>query len=264
MPEGDTVKRVASRLNEALGGAELVHADLRWPGISTASLTPSTTVEVVARGKHLLHRLDSGWTIHSHLRMDGMWRVRDTSGFADLTNPAIRAVVASSSWTAIGWRLGMLDLVRTSEENTLIGHLGPDLLGDDWDASLAGGNLASDDSPIGAALLDQTNLAGIGTLWCAETLFLEAVNPWTPASALIPDKLERIVARAHRLVTTNVAFAVQSSTGIRRSGQETYAHGRRRRPCRRCGTPIRMEMIGPPTRERTMYFCPTCQHVESG
>ena len=72
MPEGDTVKRVASRLDEALGRAELVHADLRWPGISTASLTGATTLEVLARGKHILHRLDSGWTIHSHLRMDGI------------------------------------------------------------------------------------------------------------------------------------------------------------------------------------------------
>lgn len=263
MPEGDTVKRVASRLDEALGRAELVHADLRWPGISTASLTGARTLEVLARGKHILHRLDSGWTIHSHLRMDGMWRVRTTSGFGDLTNRAIRAVVASPTWTAVGWDLGMLDLVRTSSEDTVVGHLGPDLLGDDWDADLAAANLASDESAIGAALLNQTNLAGIGTMWCAETLFLEGVNPWTPASEVGADKLGRIVARAHRLLNVNVAHAVQSSTGIRRSGQEMYAHGRRRRPCRRCGTPIRMEWIGPPTRQRTMYFCPTCQHVDA-
>ena len=73
MPEGDTVWRTARRLHLALAGRELTRTDLRWPSLATVDLTGRTTLEVVARGKHLLHRVEGGWTIHSHLRMTGSW-----------------------------------------------------------------------------------------------------------------------------------------------------------------------------------------------
>ena len=79
MPEGDTVWRTAQRLNEALAGDPLVHADLRWPSLALADLRGAVTLEIRARGKHLLHRLDNGLTLHSHLRMDGTWRVSATT-----------------------------------------------------------------------------------------------------------------------------------------------------------------------------------------
>lgn len=60
MPEGDTVWRTAQRLNEALAGDPLVHADLRWPSLALADLRGAVTLEIRARGKHLLHRLDNG------------------------------------------------------------------------------------------------------------------------------------------------------------------------------------------------------------
>ena len=78
MPEGDAVWRTARRLHEALAGRVLVSADLRWPSLATSDLSGLTVTEVVPRGKHLLLRLDNGWTLHSHLRMDGSWRVEPT------------------------------------------------------------------------------------------------------------------------------------------------------------------------------------------
>ena len=80
MPEGDTVWRTAHRLNHALAGREIVESDLRWPEISTADLTGRSTVEVVSRGKHVLHRVEGGLTLHSHLRMEGQWRIEATPG----------------------------------------------------------------------------------------------------------------------------------------------------------------------------------------
>ena len=75
MPEGDIVWRTAHRLHLALAGHVVTVCDLRWPSLATVDLRGATTTEVVARGKHVLQRLDSGVTLHTHLRMDGQWRV---------------------------------------------------------------------------------------------------------------------------------------------------------------------------------------------
>jgi len=261
VPEGDTVWRTASRLNEALAGREIVESDLRWPEISTADLTGRTTLEVVSRGKHVLHRVEGGLTLHSHLRMEGQWRIEATPGLAARwrRNPQLRALVAAADWTALGLRLGMLDLVPTAREHELVGHLGPDVLGPDWDQELAVDNVRASRVPIGRALLDQRNLAGVGTMWCAETLFLERVPPWTRADELGRETVERVVARAHRLIDNGRRHAVQSSTGSYRLDETHYVHARSGRPCRRCGTTVRVAMIGEPTKERTMFYCPGCQ-----
>jgi endonuclease-8 len=261
VPEGDTVWRSAQRLHAALAGKPIVEADLRWPEISTADLTGRDTLEVVSRGKHLLHRVEGGLTLHSHLRMEGQWRIEATPSLAARwrRNPQLRALVSAPDWTALGLRLGMLDLVPTAREGDLVGHLGPDVLGPDWDPVRAVDNLAAAHVPIGQALLDQRNLAGVGTMWCAETLFLEKLPPWTLADGLDRAVLERVVERAHRLIDNGKNHAVQSSTGSHRLGDAHYVHARSGRPCRRCGTTVRVAPIGVPPQERTMFYCPQCQ-----
>ena len=231
------------------------------PGVATIDLRGSSTIEVVSRGKHLLHRLDSGLTLHSHLRMEGQWRIEATPGLAPRwrRNPQLRALVAAADWTALGLRLGMLDLVPTAREGELVGHLGPDVLGPDWDLRRAVDNVCASRVPIGQALLDQRNLAGVGTMWCAETLFLERVPPWTPANELGRETVERVVTRAHRLIDNGRRHAVQSSTGSTRLDEAHYVHARSGRPCRRCGATVRVAMIGEPGTERTMFYCPGCQ-----
>jgi endonuclease-8 len=261
VPEGDTVWRTAQRLHAALSGKPIVEADLRWPGISTADLRGRATIEVVSRGKHLMHRVEGGLTLHSHLRMEGQWRVEATPSLATRwrRNPQLRALVSASDWTALGLRLGMLDLVPTARESDLVGHLGPDVLGPDWDAGRAVDNLARAHVPLGQALLDQRNLAGVGTMWCAETLFLERVPPWSLADEVDRAVVERVVSRAHRLIDNGRGQAVQSSTGSYRLHEAHYVHARSGRPCRRCGTTVRVAPIGVPPQERTMFYCPGCQ-----
>ncbi len=261
MPEGDTVWRTATRLNQALAGRRIVEADLRWPELSTKDLSGRTTLEVVSRGKHVLHRIEGGITLHSHLRMEGQWRIEATPGLATRwrRSTQLRALVSAPDWTALGLRLGMLDLVPTAREGDLVGHLGPDVLGPDWDAEVAAANLRASGGPIGSALLDQRNLAGVGTMWCAETLFLERVHPWTAVGDLGPGVLEAVVDRAHRLIDNGKNHAVQSSTGSYQLGDAHYAHARSGRPCRRCGTTVRVAMIGRAPQERTMFYCPGCQ-----
>ena len=260
MPEGDTVWRTATRLHQAVAGREVVLWDLRFPEIATTDFRGATTLEVVSRGKHLLHRLDNGTTLHSHLRMEGQWRVESPAETPRwLRRADLRAAVGTSEWTALGLRLGVLELLPTAREPDVVGHLGPDVLGPDWDAAAAIGNLRASRTTIGAALLDQRNLAGVGTLWASESLFIERVHPWAAAAELPLDVVGRLVERAHRLIDVARHHAVQSSTGVRRRGEESFVHARSGRPCRRCGTGIRVAMIGQPPQERTMFYCPGCQ-----
>ena len=265
MPEGDVVRRTALRLDAALSGQELTGSDLRWPSLATVDLTGRTVLEVVSRGKHLLLRCDGDphLTLHSHLRMEGSWHVHRTGEpFRSRPASGVRAVLETASWTAVGHKLGMLDLVRTDEEHTLVGHLGPDLLDPDLDRAVAAERLLAEPGrTIGEALLDQRVVAGVGTMFMAEVLFVVGVTPWTPVAEVESGPgVRRVVDLAVRMLQANVERPVQTTTGDTRQGQQTYAHARSGRPCRRCGTTVRVAPIGPAPQDRTAFYCPSCQH----
>lgn len=266
VPEGDVVWRTAQRLQAALAGHTLTRCDLRWPSLSTVDLTGRPVVEVVSAGKHLLARCgpattgDVPLTLHSHLRMEGSWYLHRTGQAWRARRPAheVRAVLANPGWTAVGHRLGMLDLVPTADEHRLVGHLGPDLLGPGWDAAEVVRRLAAmPGRPVGEALLDQRVLAGVGTFYMCEVLFLRGVTPWTPVGRA--GDLDRLVDLAHRIVLANRDRGVQSTTGDLRPGREQWVHSRSARPCRRCGTPIRVAVIGVAPTDRVAFYCPGCQ-----
>ena len=261
MPEGDTVHRTADRLDAALRGAVVERAELRWPSVPDVDLAGSRTLEVVARGKHLLHRFDTGSTLHTHLRMEGQWRVEHPGPATEraLRRHDLRAAVLTGRWSALGLRLGMVDLVPTARESDLVGHLGPDVLGPDWDATVAAERVTAAEGTIGDTLLDQRVLAGVGTFWASEILFIERVGPWVPARDLDRDRVLAVLERLHRLMTAARRTGWQASTGIQRAGEEAYVHARSGRPCGRCGDTVRVAMTGAAPRQRTLFSCPTCQ-----
>src|SRR5579863_8383244 len=128
MPEGDVVWYTARRLHEALAGRTLTRRDFRVPRLATADLTGDVVIETVSRGKHLLTRTGNGLTVHTHLRMEGSWRVRPAAEPVRDSH-RIRLLLANDSWVAVGYELGVVELIRTSDEVRVTGHLGPDLLG---------------------------------------------------------------------------------------------------------------------------------------
>ncbi|MEU6999184.1 DNA-formamidopyrimidine glycosylase family protein [Nonomuraea sp. NPDC046570] len=257
MPEGDAVYRTARRLSQALDGRVLTRSDFRVPRHATADLTGRTVLETVSRGKHLLTRVEGGLTVHTHLRMDGSWRVTP-AGRPGAPGDQIRLVLANEEWQATGVKLGMVDLLRTEQEARVVGHLGPDLLGADWDPAEAVRRLAAHpDTTIGEALLDQRNLAGIGTIYRAETLFLRGVHPWRAVGAI--DDLDGLVSLARRLLDANKDHAGTVTTGDRRPGFQTWIYGRAGRPCRRCSTRIRRGEMGAQPQERLILWCGHCQ-----
>ena len=149
MPEGDTVWLSARRMHAVLAGRELTTSDLRVPAFATVDLTGQTVLDVVSRGKHMLTRFDGGLSLHTHFRMDGSWR-QFPAGTPSHGGPdwQVRVVLANAEWIAVGYRLPVVDLVPTTEEHTLVGHLGPDLLGPDWNADEAVRRIAASSSSI--------------------------------------------------------------------------------------------------------------------
>lgn len=105
MAEGDTVHATARRLHEALGGTVVVRSDLRVPRFATANLAGQQMLEVVARGKHLLLRTDADVTVHSHLGMDGSWRLYEPGERWRGRSFEVRAVLETESRIAVGHRL---------------------------------------------------------------------------------------------------------------------------------------------------------------
>jgi endonuclease VIII len=259
VPEGDTVWRACRRLNEVLAGRVLTRSEFRVPSLATTDLTGVGVREVISRGKHQLFRFGNEFTLHTHFKMDGVWKIyhrgRHWTG-----GPAfeIRAVLATNDHDVVGYRLPVLELVPTADEDTVVGHLGPDLLGPDWNPVEAARRIAAQpDRMIGEALLDQRNLAGLGTFYRAELLFLQGIHPRTPVSQVT--NLQRVVERGQSLLQANRWRAEQSTTGDLRPGRRSYVYNRSGQPCRRCGTLIRSDELGPAGEERRSYWCPRCQ-----
>ncbi len=259
MPEGDIAKRVSRRLTQALDTGVLIRTDLRWADLGGSDLRGQRALETVSYGKHILTRTDAGWTLHSHLRMDGMWQIRRTTSPAQrLARPSIRAVLATESWTCFGDRLGELDLVRTRDERRLIGHLGPDLLTEDPDIALAAANAAKRATEtIGSVLLDQQVAAGIGTIYMAESLWHHRINPWRPTGQV--DDLAELFTTASTLMHRSADARLPTATGQFERGRTTYVHGRGQLPCRRCGALIVEKEVGRAPMQRPAFFCPVCQ-----
>ncbi|HWM73273.1 MAG TPA: DNA-formamidopyrimidine glycosylase family protein [Nocardioides sp.] len=258
MPEGDTVHRTARRLHRALSGHHLTGSDFRVPQLATTDLTGALVIETVARGKHLLTRFgsDEALTLHTHLKMEGSWRVYARGERWKRPAHQARVVLETATYQAVGFSLGIVELVPTSQEPDVVGHLGPDLLGPDWDEREALRRLRDDPTrPVIEAVLDQTRLAGIGNMYAAELCFVSGLSPRTPI-ADVPD-LARLVRLARQMLEQNVTRASQATTGNLR--EPFWVYRRDKAPCRRCGTPIAVTMRGEPGRERATYWCPSCQ-----
>ncbi len=267
MPEGDSVWKLARRLDRQLSGRTVVRSDFRVPRLATRDVAGRTVVGHDTHGKHLLTRLSAldgspAATLHSHLRMDGSWTTTGPGKRLPARVQAdVRLVLAlDDGRTAHGIKLHDLDLVPTSDEQGLVGHLGPDPLREDWDADEAVRRLSADPTlPLVSALLDQRLMAGLGNLWANELAFLTGVSPWTPVGDVdVPRLVGRAATMLHHSATVPQAYQV--TTGSMWPGTDHWVTGRQRRGCLRCGTAVRVvaEVSGDAANRRT-WWCPRCQ-----
>jgi endonuclease-8 len=255
MPEGDTVFRAADKLRTALAGKMLTRCDVRVPKFATVDLTGQVVDEVLSRGKHLFIRVGDA-SIHSHLKMDGAWLV--DGQIRRIPQHKVRIILETADSRAAGVDLGVLEILRRDLDMDAVAHLGPDLLGDDWEPRVAAANLTADpDRPLAETLLDQRVMAGVGNVYANELCFVSGRLPSSPVSA-VKDPL-RIVQRARDMLWLNRSRVNRTTTGNTRAGSDLWVYGRVGRPCRRCGTTIESDRAQVTGTERISFWCPVCQ-----
>lgn len=250
--------RAARMLHRALVGRTVLRTDFRMPQLATVDLAGATVTRSTSRGKHLLLHLDHDepWTLHTHLKMEGAWRTfRPGEPWRRPAHTA-RVVLETDGPTAVGFSLGLVELLPRGEEEQRLAHLGPDLLGPDWDPAEALRRLTgTPGTPLVQALQDQTLLAGVGNMYANELCFLAGRSPTTPVGDV--DRLDRLVHRAHQVLVVNKERPQQSTTGDLAPGRRTWVY--RQKVCRRCHTRISTTTVGAAGQERATYWCPTCQ-----
>ena len=267
MPEGDTVWRQARDLRAVLEGQVLTLSDFRVPAFATLDLSGETVAAVQSRGKHLLMFIGAH-VIHSHLSMEGHWDIyplATSARAARWRRPAFtaRVVLQTQQVSAVGFSLGKLEVLPAAAVSDVVGHLGPDLLGLDWDATEAMRRLlAEPERAVGLALLDQRNLAGIGNVYRNDLCFLGGVHPATPTGEVT--ELARMVELAKRLLEANKNRPKRSTTGGPARGEAAaWVYGLAGKPCKRCGSLIRYATLADPAYPtqvaRDIYWCPHCQ-----
>lgn len=244
MPEGDSLRRAAARLQPLVGQrleVETPHPRAAAKRIAER-LDGRTLLGVEAVGKNLLLRFDGGVVLRSHLRMTGRWRLEER-GATRVGRPWL--VLRGERHEGVLWNGPVLELDRGTR-----GRLGPDVLDERLDVDAVVGNLRTQpERELGDALLDQRLVAGIGNLWKAEALWDARVSPWSRVRELDDDALRRVVSAAARLMRVSV------------EGGRTPHRVYRRRVCPRCGG--RTATRGQGDDNRTTWWCPACQEGEA-
>ncbi len=247
MPEGDSLHRIARRLQVLVG--ERVEAESPNPrGLATgvARAVDGRVLERVdAVGKNLLLHFDGNVVVRSHLRMTGRWHVRQRGGPPQRGAPWL--VLRTREWEASQWNGPVLAVGAAP-----VSDLGPDLLAPETDPSAIVARLRSADPSrlLGEALVDQRLVAGIGNMWLAEMLWQARVSPWLRLGDVSDEGLISALEWARRAMGDSVAGRRRPRAVYRRAG----------RGCPRCGDVIRSGGLG--DANRTAYWCPPCQPQE--
>jgi len=242
VPEGDSIHRVARRLQPLVGQRlEVETPHPRAQVLRIAERLDGLRLEgVEAVGKNLLLRFEGGLTLRSHLRMKGRWRVQPR-GSRTFGTPWL--VLRAAELEALEWNGPVLEL-----SDAVARRLGPDILAEPPDLDAMVARLQRAPSLfLGEALQRQELVSGIGNMWAAEALWSCRLSPWLEVADVSGEELGALLAEAHRLMADGLDGRRRSKQAYRRAG----------RPCRRCGEPISSRGQG--DANRTAYWCPRCQ-----
>lgn len=270
MPEGHTLHRIAKRHNRLFAGSTVEAASPQGRfSEGAAMLDGAELADVRPYGKHLFYHWADAPTLYVHLGLIGKFRT-----WAKRTppppSPATRLSMTNDAATTYLTGPMACRLLEPGEEDEIVGRMGPDPIASRRGRTEFARRLAKKRKPIGAALLDQGLLAGVGNVYRAELLFLAGIHPARPADSLSTDEVDalwdltvdelRLGVDMGRIVTVRPREArVRSRKDLDRD-EALYAYHRDGLPCRRCGTTISMADSG----NRRIWWCPACQPASPG
>lgn len=259
MPEGDTILRTAKNLGKAIAGKKLTRVRSAVPAVAAAPLAGKRIREIEARGKNLLIHLEDGSVVYTHLRMAGTWHIyRPGEQWRKPTRLA-RLVLETADFVAVCFNAPVVEVLdaRDVKRHPVLGKLGPDLLTPEFNLGDARRRLRQRETlAVGEALLVQSAVAGIGNVYKSETLFLCGTDPRVRLRQLSDQDLDRILLKAAELMSQNLDGFPRITCDAGGRGRH-WVYRRSGRPCRRCGSIIRVTRQG--AAGRSTYWCPTCQ-----
>jgi endonuclease-8 len=252
--EGDSVLRLARRLDERLAGSKV---SVRTPGrrrpdgLPAAELDGRVLERAECRGKHLLLHFEGDVALHAHMGMRGSWQLyEDGERWRRPTRDAWIALEGNGA-QAVNFGGSSMRIAREAQlrRDPRLARLGPDLLADDFDPAVAVHRMRAiaPDIELGAALLGQRLVAGIGNIFKSEGCFEAGIDPNRRLESLDDEQIAAVLGATRGLMLEAVETGRQPHRVYRAAG----------RPCPRCGTPIRSRAQGDSA--RTTYWCPECQ-----
>jgi endonuclease VIII len=273
VPEGDTIFRAARTLHRALAGHHVVRFESVFPALTRihedAPITGRRIERVSAAGKHLLMTFSGDLVLRTHMRMNGSWHIYRPGETWHRPRRDMRIVIATSAFEAVGFNIPVAEFLepRALARQEDLRRMGPDLLGDTFDAAEAIRRFRErPELSIADALLNQRIVAGAGNVYKSEVLFLCGVNPLVRVADITDAQLAAILSTARKHLQANVidpTAAIVTYRGYRRTtrradpSERLYVYGRAGKPCRRCGTLVVLRAQG--ANARLTYWCPQCQ-----
>lgn len=263
MPEGHTLHRLARLHRSRYAGAPVRVASPQGRfAAGAARVDGQVLTRAEAWGKHLLHHYESGLVVHVHLGLYGVF----TEQPVPMGEPVgqVRMRMAGAEWGTDLRGPTACEVLTRPEARALTERLGPDPLRRNADPERALTRVRRSRRPIGALLMDQAVIAGVGNVYRAEVLFRHGISPFRPGteidaaewSALWADlvALMRVGVRVGKIVTIRPADD-HGAPSYAPDRPRTYVYRRQGEPCRICGTPIRHAVM----EARNLFWCPVCQ-----
>lgn len=261
MPEGDTIFRSARALDRVLRG----HVVQRVRAVDPAfdGLTGQVVDRVEARGKHLLMHTPS-LVVHSHMGMTGSWHIYRAHELGAQSRRFARSAIElhTAHIAVCCTQPPVLEALRPDQvrAHPKLARLGPDLLSSEFDLARAHENFrAHDREPLGAVMLNQRVVAGLGNVYKSELCFMQRLDPFAPVARLDDDALDALLVAARRCMHDNLERSPRITRFVQRRPAGLWVYDRSGRPCHVCRQPVRVRRQS--DMGRTTYFCRVCQRV---
>ena len=256
MPEGHTLHRLAQDLTRDLVGYEVAASSPQGRFLGADRVDGRVLKSADALGKHLLLRFAGGARVHVHLGLFGRFYRRRNPAPGPRSTTRLRLVGPTVTWDLVGPT--RCELLTLAGLRALEARIGADPLAANGNGESFLAALSRTRRPIGAVLLDQRVVSGIGNVYRAELLFLAGIHPLTPARSLPRSTCDSLWEASRALLARGVrerriVTVPHEGPGRPRRGEALYVYKRRR--CRACGGAIRRIPLG----GRPIYACETCQ-----
>ena len=277
MPEGHTLHRLARLHTEYFAGGPVRVSSPQGRFADHVVVDGRYFDHAAAVGKHLFHHYEGGLTVHVHLGLYGFFDTHLVPDGHEPPTPAgqVRMRVGamragSGTGDSFAHYVDLRGPTRcevTDEDGVaeVRARLGPDPLDPDADPEPARARITRSARPIGALLMDQKVLAGVGNVYRAEVLFRAGLDPFRPGVELDRADFDRLWADLVALMRVGadtggiVTIRPEHDHGdVPRRGADrprNYVYQRDGWACRVCGDEIRMRTMA----ARTLFWCPTCQ-----